>query len=499
MAVAIESISPSSGDATDRFLVRRGAGPADHTIQLLTPASVKALLSISTTDVSGLAAIATSGSASDLSAGTLPAARFDDTSHGNRGGGSLHPLVIAAGAAGFMSGADKTKLDGIASGAQVNVPTDLAYTAATRLLASSTGADVTLPLMGSADPGLVPASGGGTTNFLRADGTWAAPGGGGGGSGDVVGPASATDNNLVRFDGTTGKLIQDSGATLDDNGVLTLPVAAAPSAPAVGRMSLFARSLGGRAMPAFVEPSGLDSFVQPHLGGNRILQVTPTSGTTAPTAWGGSVGVAGTASFQQSFASTNRWLSTARKRYTSTTTAGNAVSTRTAYLSWFRGSAANFGGFYFRVQFGININLNGSQCFVGLCPATGALGGDPSTDFPVNMCGMGFDAADPSTGNWQFFRNDGVGSPVKVDLGATEAARSTNVGYELVMFMAPGGSELFVQITNLNTGNDILTTSYTTDIPAANTGMALKCDARNGAVAAACNLEWAKIYIESDY
>jgi len=34
----------------------------------------------------------------------------------------------------------------------------------------------------SALKGLVPASGGGTTNFLRADGTWAAPGGGGGAS-----------------------------------------------------------------------------------------------------------------------------------------------------------------------------------------------------------------------------------------------------------------------------------------------------------------------------
>jgi hypothetical protein len=42
---------------------------------------------------------------------------------------------------------------------------------------------------------------------------------GGSGSGDVVGPASATDNGIVRFDGTTGKLIQNnSGATIDDNG-----------------------------------------------------------------------------------------------------------------------------------------------------------------------------------------------------------------------------------------------------------------------------------------
>lgn len=36
-------------------------------------------------------------------------------------------------------------------------------------------------------------------------------GGGGGGSGDVVGPASATDGNLVVFDGTTGKLVKDGG------------------------------------------------------------------------------------------------------------------------------------------------------------------------------------------------------------------------------------------------------------------------------------------------
>lgn len=42
--------------------------------------------------------------------------------------------------------------------------------------------------------------------------------GGGSGSGDVVGPASSTDNALVRFDGTTGKLVQNSTATLDDTG-----------------------------------------------------------------------------------------------------------------------------------------------------------------------------------------------------------------------------------------------------------------------------------------
>lgn len=44
---------------------------------------------------------------------------------------------------------------------------------------------------------------------------------GGGGSGDVVGPASATDNAVARFDTTTGKLIQNSGASVDDSGNIT--------------------------------------------------------------------------------------------------------------------------------------------------------------------------------------------------------------------------------------------------------------------------------------
>lgn len=37
-------------------------------------------------------------------------------------------------------------------------------------------------------------------------------------TGDVVGPASATDNAIARFDTTTGKLIQNSVVTIDDSG-----------------------------------------------------------------------------------------------------------------------------------------------------------------------------------------------------------------------------------------------------------------------------------------
>ena len=41
-------------------------------------------------------------------------------------------------------------------------------------------------------------------------------------SGDVVGPASATDNAVARYDGTTGKIIQNSAVTIADDGATVI-------------------------------------------------------------------------------------------------------------------------------------------------------------------------------------------------------------------------------------------------------------------------------------
>ena len=66
----------------------------------------------------------------------------------------------------------------------------------------------------------LPAADGLTGQFLSTDGSgalsWQTPAG----AGDVVGPASATDNAVARYDLTTGKLIQDSVVTVGDTGAV---------------------------------------------------------------------------------------------------------------------------------------------------------------------------------------------------------------------------------------------------------------------------------------
>ena len=75
-------------------------------------------------------------------------------------------------------------------------------------------------------------------------------GGGGGGSGDVVGPASATDGAPVLFDGTTGKLVKNSTPTGTGNPVLqtsptlTTPTLGVATATSVNKVAFTAPATG---------------------------------------------------------------------------------------------------------------------------------------------------------------------------------------------------------------------------------------------------------------
>ena len=123
---------------------------------------------------------------------------------------------------GAMSGSDKKKLTGIASGAQVNVIEAITVDGNPQTASQKT---VDIPKYAGSGAGVVPPrdSGSTTTKFLREDGTWQVPAGGGGGGGSVN---SVSMNN-------------GSSITPDGSGNVNLPLATneSGSSPTDGIMS----------------------------------------------------------------------------------------------------------------------------------------------------------------------------------------------------------------------------------------------------------------------
>ena len=114
-----------------------------------------------------------------------------------------------------------------------------------------------------------------------------------GSSGDVVGPASSTDNAVVRFDGTTGKLVQNSGVTIDDSGNMVISVNSATDALRItqtgaGNALVVEDSANPDSTPFVIDSNGTvivgTTTSQPIAGsGYTDLQVNGTTGSNGIT------------------------------------------------------------------------------------------------------------------------------------------------------------------------------------------------------------------------
>lgn len=91
----------------------------------------------------------------------------------------------------------------------------------------------------------------------------------GAGSGDVTGPASSTDNAIARFHETTGKIIQNSGATIDDSGNVVANNIASGA-------TVSGSNTGDQTLPTR-DSLGLDTDDSPQFAGIELGHATDTT------------------------------------------------------------------------------------------------------------------------------------------------------------------------------------------------------------------------------
>ena len=77
------------------------------------------------------------------------------------------------------------------------------------------------------------------------------------GTGDVVGPVSSTDDALVKYDGTTGKSVQNSNATLSDAGVITATFAGGLTGNVTGNVTGTSATVTGATQAAITSAANL--------------------------------------------------------------------------------------------------------------------------------------------------------------------------------------------------------------------------------------------------
>ena len=332
-------------------------------------------------------------------------------------------------------------------------PEDLTGTQATALLDTfSSGAK-----------GLVPASGGGTTNFLRADGTFAAPPGGGGSPGGSSGELQY--NNAGAFAGAADVEIE--------GGQLRLPAIATPTAPAADGLKLFGTKIMGPVSLGYNGPDGNFHSVQDSLGEFTFARYQPAPSSTSIVGDNSfSMTAIGTAT-SASVSITNLHTMMIRVDMLVAAASTTAIAgLRGNQIAWRVGRDANApGGFFYRCIWGpaTGVATATTRALCGMQNVTTApTDVEPST--LVNGVWMGWDAADA---NIQVMHNDAAGAATKIDLGASFPVPTTDRSqvYELQLYSPNSTTQsVYYRVIRYNTTDRTIaaesTGTITTNLPA---------------------------------
>jgi hypothetical protein len=154
------------------------------------------------------------------------------------------------------------------------------------------------------------------------------------------------------------------------------------------------------------------------------------------------------------------YAQTPRLRFVSATAAGSVAGVCGAALGWWRGSAADQGGFYLAMRGGFEVFGGNARWFMGLA-GTATPFGNVNPSALTNLVGIGTDAGETSL---RLITNDASGAATRTDLGGSFPVGGHEL-YELILSAEPNATTLRYRIERLNGGN-VAAGAITADLPA---------------------------------
>ncbi len=267
-----------------------------------------------------------------------------------------------------------------------------------------------------------------------------------------------------------------------------------PAAPGAGSgVRLFARKRG-RILPASIGADGQINPLQAAFGQKSIGFIQANGGGNASFVQVGLLMTVTGAFVARTWATTNILTQSRRVGTNSSAPAGNNASFRDTLLPWWRGNAANLGGFHFVIRFGLSTITATRRWFVGFTSSISAIANaDPSA--LTSAIGVGQDVADTDV---QFMHNDAAGTCTK-STGSLAIVSPTDAQLlEVQIYCPPNSSSVFMTFEKLGTG---LITEYeaTSNLPPNTTQLAWQLWLNNASTASAVGLDLSAVYIESEY
>jgi hypothetical protein len=421
--------------------------------------------------------------------------------------------------AGFMSAADKTKLDGVAANANN-------YTLPTATATAKGGVELFSNTVQSVAANPVTTTAGRTYGIqLNSAGQavvnvpWVSGEGGGSGLEFTQHYADLIDNAVQAqfgyglsqndftnyYAGELDTLIANSGggdpaAAFQKDILIDTEGYVGGLTGGDKRLRTYAKDVGGLTLPGVIGPYEVNFALQESLAFGGIAMWRAVGNGTAASLFG----LAATATGSVTAANvglTNIHTATRRLEYAvASATATAVVGLRQTANQYALGNSADiYGGFHFVATFGPSRGAGSGEArrfFAGMTSFTTAPTDTNPSTLAVNAIGVGADTEDL---NWHIMHRAGTGAMTKIDTGFYKNDPDTSEMYTLSIFSPPqGGQRATVRFTRLSDGQ-FFEHTITTNLPALTQLLTWQIWASVGGVSSVIGMAISTVYIKTKY